>query len=150
LDATPRLFDALSRQGIVGQGKVVYTPRGFGDTSSSTLMLDQFGQNTLATDVARFLVERERDLFFAKALDWAGEHEFRFTLMPNSQPHAGLPEYSFVSYGSALREVVLECFPEWQIPAARAMCDRRGIEVSQTEWQMGRPWPMPTRPASRW
>lgn len=144
---TPRLYDRLSRLGAAGQGRVVYTSRGFRDTPASTLLLDEFELATLASDVAQFVVDHTRELFFVKALDWASEHEFRFTLMPNVDPDAVLPEYSFVDYGSSLREVVLgEHFPQWQIPAARAMCDRRGIQVSQIQWRMGRPWPMPTRP----
>ena len=115
----------------------------------ATLLLDEFGLDTLAEDVARYVMKHERDLFFVKALDWASEHEFRCTLIPSVEPGTDPPEYSFVSYGSALREVVLgERFPKWQIPAARTMCDRRGIEVSQIQWRLGRPWPMPTRPAS--
>jgi hypothetical protein len=124
----------------------VYTPRGFRDTPAWTLLLDEFAMDTLASDVTQFVVDHERELFFVKALDWASEHEYRFTLRPTVEPGAVLPEYSFVDYGSSLREVLLgERFPQWQIPAVRAMCDRLGIEVSQIQWRMGRPWPMPTR-----
>jgi hypothetical protein len=127
---------------------VEYFPRGFSDTPAATIRTNEFELENLAEQVAFYVVAHERDLFFAKALDWQSEHEYRFTLMPNAPAEGALAEYSCVDYGESLREVILgEHFPAWQIPAARAMCDRRGIEVSQINWRMGRPWPMPTRPA---
>jgi hypothetical protein len=147
-DATAKIYARLGDQGIAFKGAVEYFPRGFSDTPSASLQTNEFDLENLYQQVARFLVHHERDLFFSKALDWQSEHEYRFTLIPQRRAGEALAEYSYVDYGTSLREVILgERFPEWQIPAARAVCDPPGIPVSQLKWRLGRPWRVPTRPA---
>jgi Protein of unknown function (DUF2971) len=147
-EATAKIYARLAHQGLAGQGEVDYFPRGFSDTPAASIRTDDFDLENLERQVAVFVVDHEHALFFSKALDWKSEHEYRFTLMPNVTGKE-LPEYSYVHYGTSLREVILgERFPQWQIPAARAVCDPRGIPVTQLHWSHGRPWPVPTRPGT--
>jgi len=140
--ASGSLWAAMHRLGTPMRREVRYTPCGFRDTPAATLNLDSFDLDNLAADVARFTVDHEQDLFFAKTLDWQSEHEFRFTLVPNEEPGLGRTGYVFVDYGASLIEVILgEKFPAWQIPAARDICGRNGVKLSQLLWENGRPWP---------
>jgi hypothetical protein len=134
----------LHTLGMPNQGAVTYTPRGFRDTQASALQLDQFHADRLPDDIARFVVDHEHDLFFVKTLDWQSEHEFRVTLIPNVQGDDG---YVHVPFGDAesVRAVILgERFPEWQIPAAKWVCEQVGVTLLALHWIHGLPWPLPT------
>jgi hypothetical protein len=140
-EAIGRLGAEMNQLGMFQMGPVRYSPRGFSSTPASTLVVDEFDGNR---GVARFVVDHEHDIFYSKTLDWASEHEFRFTLMPNEEHDRG-DYYVFVPYGSSLRAVILgEKFLAWQIPAAKNICDLHGdLELMWLQWKVGLPWPMP-------
>jgi DUF2971 family protein len=141
---TSELLAHLSQRGSVGSGEVEYSPRGFSDTEAYALDLDDFrDEDDFPDAVVRFVVDHEQELFFRKTLDWQSEHEFRITLTANLGSDA---DYVFVPYGGAesIRAVILgEQFPTWQIPAAKWVCERRGVPLLQMQWLGGQPEPGP-------
>jgi hypothetical protein len=129
--------------GIVGMGRVLYTPRGFRDTDAATVSLDLF-RHDFEANIAMFMYARERDLFRTKTLDWQSEHEYRVTIMTD---RTAADDYLYVPFGDArsVRAVILgERFPEWQFPAAKWAREQVGVELLKLQWRDGLPWPLPT------
>ncbi len=50
-----------------------------------------------------------------------------------------------MSYEDALRYVVGERFPDWQLPGARHVADTAGVELGRMQWQNARPYPAKVR-----
>jgi hypothetical protein len=137
---TNELLARLSERGSTGSGAVEYSPRGFSDTDAYVVDLDDFLEEDDFDDaVVRFVVDHEQELFFRKTLDWQSEHEFRITLTADLGSDA---EYVLVPYGGAesIRAVIFgERFPTWQIPAAKWICEQRGVPLLQLQWLNGEP-----------
>ena len=122
-------------------GEVNYLPRGFADTETYTVDLSSFSPFDLP-GLARFVIEHQADLFFVKALDWEGEHEFRIVELP---PEARSDQHKLVPFGGApsiAAVIVGERFPAWQLPAARVVCDQVGVRLLKLEWRAGIPHPL--------
>lgn len=127
-------LDAL---GSVYSGPVEYTRRGFYGSDANVLTDSSiFDPGTQPEAVARHIERHHRDLFFLKTEDWESEREFRYALMRPGE------EEVYLNYDGSLRYVVIgERFPEWQIPAARAVCDCAGVELRRMSWNAGQPFP---------
>jgi hypothetical protein len=142
------LLEAV-RAGATDAGKVAarevsYLPRGFADTDTHTVDLSRFNPFDLP-GLARFVIEHQDDLFFVKALDWEGEHEFRIVELP---PEARSEQYKVVPFGgpSSIAAVIVgERFPAWQLPGARAVCDRLDVRLLQLDWRAGIPHALDVR-----
>jgi hypothetical protein len=92
--------------------------------------------------LARFVIEHQDDLFFVKALDWKGEHEFRVIHSSNEPSDDGYVHVPFRA--RSLRAVIVgERFANWQLPAVRAACDQAGVQLLRIEWRSGLPHPTP-------
>jgi hypothetical protein len=123
----------LHRIGSPSSGDVIYSARGFPDTPSATIHLDQF-RDDYHQSIGAFVANNQHDLFFTKTLDWQTEYEFRITVFPNEPALGG---YQLVSFGGAesIRAVILgEKFPAWQVPGAKAVCDRHKIKLLTMTW----------------
>lgn len=132
----------LHQVGSPTSAEVAYSAQGFRGTSAADLNLDSFRED-YSQKFGEFVRRNERDLFFTKTLDWQTEYEFRITVFPNEPARDG---YLSVSFGGAksIRAVIVgENFPTWQIPAAKAACDRHAITLLKMTWPGGRPWPAP-------
>jgi hypothetical protein len=132
----------LNALGSPTLGQVVYTPSGFGGTEAANLELARFRHDE--SGLARWVVEREADLFFTKTLDWQTEHEFRVTLFPRETSDEG---YVFVPFGGreSVRAVILgEHFPQARVAGAEAICQRAGVELLIAIWTHGRPRLVPS------
>lgn len=129
---------SLNAAGLVLEGNVEYLPRGFADTDASKLDLSAFNPNDLPR-LAAFVREQHRALFFTKTLDWEGEHEYRIVHSPGDEP---TEPYVFVPLGDPLPigGVILgERFPEWQLIAAQAACERASAPLYRLTWRGGVP-----------
>jgi hypothetical protein len=131
----------LNQLGSFTADKVVYTAQGFSDTRASTLILDQFRDN-VNTAASSYVVNHDKDLFFTKTLDWRSEYEFRVTLFPGQIND----DFVFVSYGGAESVVAVilgERFPQWQLPAAKSVCEKAAVALGQVKWEAGMPFAEP-------
>jgi hypothetical protein len=141
---TNELLARLAEHGSPDSGAVKYSPRGFSATDAYAVDLDDFLEEDGFDDaVVQFVVDHKEELFFRKTLDWQSEHEFRITLTADLGSDA---EYVLVPYGGAasVRAVILgERFPTWQIPAAKWICEQRGVPLLQLQWLNGEPRPGP-------
>ena len=84
--------------------------------------------------IVEYVQTHHEALFFLKSDDFATEYEYRVVLA------TGDDDYTFVDYGDALMGIVLgERFPEWQRPAARAICSELPVHLGRMHWENGRP-----------
>lgn len=123
-------------------GDVVYTARGFRGTDAATLPLASFRASD--SGIAAWVVSHEKDLFFTKTRDWQTEHEYRVTIFTDKTADDG---YLCVPFGGAdsVRAVILgEHFPQAQVAAAQAICQRAGVELLMVVWSAGAPRLIPS------
>jgi hypothetical protein len=137
------LHHDLAAGGRYWEGAVDYTVAGFATCAAGTILLDQFDESSLKDDVAQHVVKHYRDFFFLKTEDWATEFEYRFVFKRAFDPPVPrLDASDLVSYGNALRHIVVgEKFPAWQLPGAREVAERAGVELRQMKWELSRPYP---------
>jgi Protein of unknown function (DUF2971) len=131
----------LSARGPTAAKTVDYSPRGFTDTATSQIDLTRFNPYDLPA-LARFVIERQHDLFFVKTLDWKSEHEFRVIHSPDEASGEGYVYVPFLA-GSVRAVIAGERFAEARLDAARATCDQVGVELLRIEWRAGIPRPTP-------
>lgn len=131
----------LTARGPTAGKTVDYSPRGFTDTATSQVDLTRFNPYDLPA-LAQFVLERQHDLFFVKALDWKSEHEFRVIHSPSRPSDEG---YVYVPFGvGSVRAVIVgERFAAERLHAARAACDHVGVQLLRIEWRCGLPQPTP-------
>ncbi len=131
------MIPALHQVGLHDCGPVEYSPRGFYDSSAHVITDDELlTPDAQRERLAQWLVTHAHDLYFRKTEDWQSEHEYRYAVM------APETEYAFASYGSSLLYAVVgHRFPDWQLEAAQAACDRARIELRRMSWVAGQPWP---------
>lgn len=141
---TATLQEQFGTEGGCWEGPVTYTPEGFSNSSAGQVLFGQFDLANLDADVRRYVAEHHQDFFFLKTTDWATEFEYRFVARPSQATDDEACSVRFVSYGSALRWVVVgERFPVWQRLGARRVADAAGAEFRRMMWDLNRPFPAP-------
>ena len=127
------VVSSLRAQGFAApyHRKVIYD--GSGMMKPPLEFADLVGEVT-PQQVSAYIERNHEVLFFHKALDWATEHEYRFSTTSSDQ------EGLFVDYGQSLEAVIVgESFPAWERPAAIAACHCAAATPERLDWTMGAP-----------
>lgn len=111
----------LEPLGSVHSGTVLYTARGFSETSSSALVLESFRDDQLEEDVAAYVMNHVDDMFFTKTLDWIWANATKAAVPANAAVDIYAVWLVPISYcGSRARLSPWRC-------SVRAACGSSGI-----------------------